>query len=74
MFEDSESGCPRVDPDGEFEVARVVLDEGRECVTVDEQLQVDATTHAGARLVEATVDIRSHSAADVETFYKCTTL
>ena len=68
MFENFEAACPLVDPNGQFKVARVVADEGRESVAVDEELQVDAATHAGARLVEATVDVRSYSAADVETF------
>ena len=71
LIEDREGGRPRVDPDDQFELARVVPDEGRECMTVDEQLQVDAATHAGARLIEATVDVRSYSAADVKTFCKC---
>ena len=71
LFEDREGGCPRVDPDGQFKVARVVAEEGSECVTVDEELQVDAATHAGASLIEATIDVRSQSACDVETSYKC---
>ena len=68
MSEDLEAACPRVDPDGQFKVTRVVADKRRDCLTVDEELQDDATTHAGARLVEATVDVWSYSAADVETF------
>ena len=71
LIVDHEGGRPSVDLDGQFKVTRVVADEGRECLTVDEELQVDATTHAGARLVEATVDVRSYSAADVKTFCKC---
>ena len=71
MFGDAEDCFPRVEPDGEFELARVVDNEGRECVMVDEELQVDATTHAGARLVETTVDVRSYSVAVVKTVCKC---
>jgi len=67
MYGHAEDCFPRVEPDGQFELARVVADEGRECVMVDEELQVDATTHAGARRVEATVDVRSNTAAAVKT-------
>ena len=71
LFKHPEAGRPLIEANGQFQVTGVISDVGGQCVSVDEQLEVNTTTDAGASLVEATVDVLANTTPNVKTFCQC---
>jgi len=69
LFKHFEAGHPFVDANCQFLVTSIIFDVGSECVPVDEQLEVNATTEAGARLIKVTVDVLANMTGNVQTFW-----
>ena len=71
LFKHFEAGHPFIDANCQFLVTSIIFDVGSECVSIDEQLEIDATTEAGARLIKVTVDVLANVTGNVQTLCQC---
>ena len=71
LFKYFEAGHPFIDANNQFLVTSIIFDVGSECVPVDEQLEINATTEAGARLIKVTVDVLANMTGNVPTLCQC---
>ena len=71
VFKHFKSSCPLIDANGQFQITCIISDVSGQCMTIDEQLEVNTATDAGARLIKPTVDILANTTANVKALCQC---